>query len=167
MGTLCAHHTVLYCSIWICRLFCHGLKMSMWFWHYRQLNFCHFLFSFELSHFWCLSITFNTCLKEAYSWGHNDLQAHFLVIAFLLFLQLLQDYMWQLWLCCCHSNFMYLFDIKNRPDQYIWNSPTEYLQRVNLFIMALELPCPTCPTCPISLRTSKKFQFTCPWTRTS
>ena len=29
---------------------------------------------------------------------------------------------------------------------------------------AVEIPC---PTCPISLRTSKKFQFTCPGTSTS
>ena len=28
----------------------------------------------------------------------------------------------------------------------------------------MEITCPTCPTCPISLRTSKKFQFTCPGT---
>ena len=27
-------------------------------------------------------------------------------------------------------------------------------------------PSPTCPSCPISLRTSKKFQFTCPGTST-
>ena len=32
---------------------------------------------------------------------------------------------------------------------------------------AVEIPCPTCPTCPISLRTSKKFQFTCPGTSDS
>ena len=32
---------------------------------------------------------------------------------------------------------------------------------------AVEIPCPTCPTCPISLRLRKKFQFTCPGTRTS
>ena len=30
---------------------------------------------------------------------------------------------------------------------------------------AVEIPHLTCPTCPISLRTSKKFQFTCPGTR--
>ena len=31
----------------------------------------------------------------------------------------------------------------------------------------MEIPCPTCPTFPISLRTGKKFQFTCPGTRTT
>ena len=34
-------------------------------------------------------------------------------------------------------------------------------------IRAVEIPCMTGPSCPISLRTSKKFQFTCPGMSTS
>ena len=37
----------------------------------------------------------------------------------------------------------------------------------NHWSRATEIPCPTFPTCPISLGTSRKFQFTCPGTRTS
>ena len=48
-----------------------------------------------------------------------------------------------------------------RPSQ-----PNGIMSSVVSLPRAVELPCSTCPACPISLRTSKKFQFTCPGTRT-
>ena len=76
-------------------------------------------------------------------------------------------------ICCGYSLEVPQWGTSNEYPQHMFSYRNKKIintfqfEKKCLICRAVEIPCLTCPTCPISLRTSKKFQFTCPGTSNS